>query len=520
MKKRLVKLLAVLLALVLLTGCWQGDDPVSETGLMAKGPEEMEEPEPVKVVLPERFALAYMPGQSLDPVECAGGMQQVVSSLLCEGLFRLDGSFQPQLCLCSGYRFDAENNRYRFTLREGVRFSDGTPLTAADVRSTLERARDSERYRSRLSNVSAIRTEEDAVVITLSGPDTGFPALLDIPIVKAGTGDGTAPVGTGPYFFSDEEGEPVLLANPEWWRGGGQPVDRICLVEVADHDTLLYRFTSHDVQLMTADLTGVLPVSATGSVVCLDAGTAVMQYLGCNLLRLENQGLRQALWSGINREYIVSAFLSGHGTAAQFPVPPMSPLYPKELEEPYALSAFSERLRESGYEGDAEEPLVLLVNEESSFKRSIAEYLAAALTDGGLPVTVQSLPWEAYLEALAAGEFDLYYGEVRLPANWDLRDLLGPWGPLNYGGWQDERIVELMDAYGRAEDRETAMEALCAYLREQAVILPVCFKSTSVLVQSNVIDGLTPTAAEAFYNLTECAVHLEGASQEAQGVNK
>ena len=54
------------------------------------------------------------------------------------------------------------------------------------------------------------------------------------------------------------------------------------------------------------------------------------------------------------------------------------------------------------------------------------------------------------------------------------------------------------------------MEALCAYLQEQAPILPLCFKSTSVLVQSEVVEGLTPTVAEAFHNLTECVIHLEG----------
>ncbi len=509
MKKRMVKLLAAALCLTLLTGCWQDDGTVPEGDLLPPALPEEEEPEPARAVLPERFALPYMPGQTLDPVTCADGMQQVAASLLYEGLFRLDGALEPEPCLCSGYTYDAENCRYRFVLREGVTFSDGTPLTSNDVRSTLERARNSERYRSRLSGIASISAkEDDAVTITLTGPDTGFPALLDIPIVKAKTEDDVVPVGTGPYVFADGEGGPMLEANPSWWRGGGQPVERIYLVEAADQDTLLYRFTSHDVQLITADLTGAVPVSATGSVVCLDAGTTVMQYLGCNLARLDSQKLRQALWAGINREYVVSAFLSGHGSAAQFPVSPLSPLYPKELETPFALDAFSRMLGESGFA--AEEPLVLLVNAENSFKCSIAEYLASSLTEGGLPVEARSLPWEEYLAALAAGEFDLYYGEVRLTANWDLTELLGAWQPLNYGGWNDERTGELLAAYAAAEDRGAAMEALCAYLQEQAPILPLCFKSTSVLVQSEVVEGLTPTAAEAFHNLTECVIHLEG----------
>ena len=53
------------------------------------------------------------------------------------------------------------------------------------------------------------------------------------------------------------------------------------------------------------------------------------------------------------------------------------------------------------------------------------------------------------------------------------------------------------------------MEALCAHLSEQAPILPVCFSSSSVLYQTGVVTGLTPTMAEPFYNLSSCEIHLE-----------
>lgn len=64
-------------------------------------------------------------------------MQQVVASLLYEGLFRLNTSLEPEAWLCTGYTCDDTASRYEFTLRSGVTFSDGTPLTAADVKATL-----------------------------------------------------------------------------------------------------------------------------------------------------------------------------------------------------------------------------------------------------------------------------------------------------------------------------------------------------------------------------------------------
>lgn len=506
---KLSKIMAVALAMAcLLTGCWQEESPEDPEEMLPPFEEEPEKEE--KTVLPERFALPYMPGRSLDPADCADGMQQVVSSLLFEGLFRLDGSFEPQLCLCVSYTHDETASRYTFDLRPGVQFSDGSPLTGRDVKASLDRARESERYRSRLAGISSVSASGESVTVSLNSPDTALPALLDVPIVKSGGQAGAVPVGTGPYFYAEEETGAYLIANQSWWKGESQPVDRIALVEAPDDSAMLYRFSSHEVQLITADLTGVLAVSTTGSVGCVDADTTLLQYVGCNTSRapLDNPALRRALSEGIDRANVTSAFLSGHGRPAAFPVSPVSPLYPTDLENGYSPDDFTAALRESGYV--SERPLTLLVNEENGFKQAIANRLAENWTSGGIPVEVRALPWEDYAAALSAGEFDLYYGEVRLTANWDLGSLMEPYGALNYGHWSDPDISRLLAEYAGAEDRTAAMRAVCVRLKNQAPILPVCFKSTSVLTQANVVEGLTPTAAEPFYALGQCVIYLEG----------
>lgn len=507
MRKRLRALLALLLPMFLLTGCWQEEPPEEIDDVMPPFEEEPAEEEKGPI-LPEHFALPYMPGGSLDPISCADGMQQVAASLLYEGLFRLDGSFEPHPWLCVSYTHDDTASRYTFSLRPGVLFSDGTALTGRDVKASLDRARESERYRSRLSGISSISAGGDSVTISLNSPNTALPALLDVPIVKSGTQDAYAPAGTGPYFFAEEETGAYLIANQSWWREESQPVDRISLVEAPDADAMLYRFSSHEVQLITADLTGALAVSTTGSVDCVDAETMVMQYVGCNTARapMDSPALRRALGQGINRDNIAGAFLSGHGRPAAFPVSPASSLYPAALEEDYSPDSFAAALAESGYA--PERPLTLLVNEENSFKRAIVDYLAETWTAGGLPVEVQALPWEEYTAALNAGDFDLYYGETRLSADWNLSSLLNPGGALNYGHWSNPDTSRYLADLAAAEGRSAAMRALCAHLKDQAPILPVCFKSTSVLTQTDVVKGLEPTAAEAFYNLGACEICL------------
>lgn len=507
--KKLLFLLSILLC-SLLSGCWQED--LTEPESLTPIPFDSEDLGAAgdQPILPEIFALPYAPDQSLDPLFCPDGMQQTICSLLYEGLFRLNEQLEPEPWLCESYAYDPTTYTYTLTLRPDVTFSDGSPLTASDVKASLTRAKSSARYQQRLAQVSTISAENGVITLSLRGSDSAFPALLDIPIVKSGTEKNAAPTGTGPYLFSLTSGTAYLVANQSWWKGGRQPVDRILLAEAADRDTMLYRFTSHDVQLITADLIGTAPITATGNISFQDVNTTILHYIGCNVSRapLDNAAFRQALWKGFNRTYVVNAFLSGHGAATQFPVSPHTALYPSELEERYSKESFSTAL--SAANDNTKRPLKLLVNQENSFKVSVAEYLATTFTAAGIPMQTQVLPWAQYHSALASGDFDLYYGEVKLPANWDLSSLLGTNGALNYGGWSNPQTDQLLAAFSAAADRPAAMKALCSHLRTQAPILPICFKSTSVLMQTDVVEGLSPTMAEPFYNLTSCVIHLQG----------
>ncbi len=506
MRKHTLRLLsALLLPCLLLTGCWKEDLPEEAPGdLFPIQEEEPGEPED-DTALPTSFSLPYVPEQTLDPLTCPDGMQQVVGSLLYEGLFRLNHSFTPQPLLCESYTYQPENNTYVLNLRPGVKFSDGSPLTGSDVKATLNRAKKSPRYQARLSQVSRITATESTVTITLYGPNAAFPALLDIPILKGGAQ--YAPIGTGPYLLSSDNALPCLVASQTWWQGDRQPVERISLVEASDWNTMLYRFSSHEVQLITADLIGDETISTTGSINFQDTDTTILQYIGCNTRRapLDNAAFRSALWKGFNRTTVVNAFLSGHGKPAQFPVSAVSPLYPAELENRYSSEVFAAALAESGYRPSR--PLTLLVNAENPFKISVANFIAKSFSSAGVSVTVKALPWEAYREALAAGNFDLYYGEVRLTADWNAAALLATGGSLNYGGWSDPETDRLISAYIASADL-TTMTALCRHLRDQAPILPVCFSATSVLSQSKVLEGLTPTDSEPFYDLQNCTIHL------------
>ena len=516
MRKRLLCVLLAVLALCA-SGCtdWEEtDDPLGELSEFYSQENETPEPEPLTT-----FTLPYYAGESLDPITASETVQAAVGALLYEKLFELDAHFALQPVLAQSCTYDAAARTYTLTLRSGVTFSDGSPLTARDVAASLERARQSQRYAARLEEVSSVRVQGDAVLIAMSTDLATLPWRLDIPIVKSGTEERTAPVGTGPYVFAKSDGGAYLEANGGWWQGKALPLQRIELQHCKDRDTMLYAFSSRELQLLPLDLTATGASGVSGSGDYTDAPTTVMQFLGFNTRRapFDDAALRQAVSAAIDRQGLVDSCLLGHGSAAQFPVSPVSEWYPAALENAYSTAA----LRQLTAEGDAEASeeggayagveAVLLVNEENAFKVTAAQEIADSLSHAGLSVTVEAVPWETYLQRLQDGNFDLYYGECRLTADWDAQALTGTEGSLNYGGFSDEKTDTLLAACRTAGEaqRSAALTTLWEELARQMPVAPLCFKSDSVLTTAGLVEGLVATETNPFFSLADWTVHLD-----------
>ncbi|MBQ2829746.1 MAG: ABC transporter substrate-binding protein [Oscillospiraceae bacterium] len=457
---------------------------------------QQNEPELINSVL----TLPYLQDATFDPLLCADGAQQYIASLLYEGLFVLDETFAPQNVLCESYVYDEESLTYRFFIREGVEFSDGTLLTAEDVLAAYRRASTSARYSARFSRVASMSAEDERTfVVKLSDPCALFTALLDIPIVKRGTEGDIVPLGTGPYLFVTDTGGASLLANSAWWRGETQPVECIRLVGTKSVDTLVYLFSACQTQLFACDLTGTDSFSATGSIDLFNFPTTVFQYLICNMNGpLSDPALRRAVSCGFDRTLLVAGNLSNHATVAEIPISPASPLYPGALAKSILRPNFEASLAECAA-GIPEKPLVFIVNSENDFKVSAAEYIAHTLTTKGLAVEVRPLVWEEYVAALESGAFDLCYAEVKLTADWDFSPLVSANGALNYGGAASPVLDTLLAEFRKDPSEETA-NALYTFLVRQAPIVPICFKSYSLLAQSGTLQKASPTVSNLFYD--------------------
>lgn len=479
------------------------------TGCAGEAEEAPAAPEPSVSTAPAAqrtaFTLPYYPNASLHPITGNNRSNLVLASLVYQGLFELDNTFTPHGVLCAESSVSEDGLTWSFTLGSSL-FSDGSPVTAADVAASLELARGSELYANRLADIKSVTAaDEKTVLIALSRPNANLSALLDIPVIRD-RGDGSMPLGTGPYYFVEDNG-PLRLARS--LSAPDTAPEEIPLTAIDSADDLIYAFDAGEVSLVVSDLTGANALGYSSDCEAFDYPTTTMLYVGFQTKTgpCRDALLRRVISRGFDRDTVTVSLLAGHGDAACLPVSPRSTLYDEALAENGSFDpAAREELLQSGYtlgedgllyQGRTALTLTMIVNTDSSFKLTIAEYLAQQLAALGITVDLQKLAWDDYVTALEQGKFDLYLGEVTLTADFDLSPLIGRSGALNYGGYSSgDMELLLTGARGTGE-----VQALLELFQQDAPLAPLCFKSHSVLTQWRAVSGLTPTRQNPFYHL-------------------
>lgn len=477
---------------LLLSSCGGGEAPTEEP----LSPEPSINPQTVE------FALPYYEAASLHPITGENRTNLTVAGLVYEGLFALDNTFTPREVLVREWTVDESGLVYTFELND-ARFSDGSALTAAEAAASLELARNSTLYQNRLKDVKTIAAEGNTLTLTLSRPNTGLPALLDIPVVKEQE-DGL-PLGTGRYCFV-QEGEEIFLRR-QGAPGEGVP-DTIPLRAVQGADDLIYAFDTREVGLVTADLTGSDTLGFSSGYEVWEYPTTDLLYLGFQTGRgfCADAALRQAVGCMVDRTSIVTALYARHAEEAALPVHPANPGYDRAAAETLAYSPqkAAELLAQAGYTKREEKlyyrgrpvTLELLVDADNAFRTATADFLAEELEKLGIAVTVSRLSWSEFTARLTAGTFDLYLAETLMTADFDPESLIGSTGSLNFGKWNDPETDTLLSALRSGESG--VRRQLYDLLSRQSPIAPICFKNHTALTQWGRMEGLTPTRADPF----------------------
>lgn len=430
------------------------------------------------------FSLAYDPKQTMHPITGTNGVNGELGGLVYQGLYELDQNFQPQPQLAAGATVSQDGLTWTIQVAQGVCFSDGTPLSASQVVQSLELARTTPRYQSRLSGVKGLsKTGSHTVVITLSAPNAGLLSLLDVPVVLER--EGGDPLGTGPYVMGDG----MLSPNPYSALVDTLPAENIPLVEVSSPDRRLASFDSGEVWMATTEFFAPDALGYSGTCEVFDYPTTQLLYLGFRTQggACADENLRRAISGALNRQKLVDVQLSGHGDPAAVPIAPAWGALPQVSVDPGSTTGAK---------------LKLIVNEDNTTRQRLAQAIATQLAGIGVTVTVETLAWEDYVSALERGNFDLYLGQVQLTQDFDLTALLT--GPLAYGGKQSE-VQALLDGWRRTGG-ETELEAYVQGFAQKAPLAPICFLRGSLLVRWGLVTGVAPTQANPYAKVDQWTI--------------
>ena len=454
---------------------------------------------------PQSFSVAFSREDTLNPFAAATEVNLTLAGLLYDSLTVIDASFTPKLSLAREMTLQ-DATHVAVILKDGVLFSDGTSLQGADVVASFQQAKTSGNYGALLANVASARVDRYSgnVIFTLHGPDPQYAACLSFPIVKGNTlttNPGEAPLGSGLYVLEQTDNGPVLAANPA--RGQELKYDTIGLRHLPNSETVYYGFTSGGITAYFDDLSHGEPRRVSGTSVGVDMNALL--YLGCNggSEILSNAAVRQALSMLMDRDALASSGFSGWAKAATTPFHPTWSTA-KELIGVSAtrdLSGAVKLLGEAGYGTGVDQSrltLELIYSHEGGFRSALADMVASQLRSAGMEVLVTPLSYEEYMNRLNAGQYDLYLGEVRLPANMHLGSLM-PGGSVAYGVAADSAGAT---AYGEYLAGEKSMQEFTDAFLEDMPYIPLCWRN-GFMAYDRRLTKVTPHGYNPFYGFAD-----------------
>lgn len=351
---------------------------------------------------------------SLDPHRATDLVSAAIVENVCETLVRLrpDGS-RPQPALATTWA-TRDNRDWTFTLREGVRFHDGTPFDADAVVANIRRLREKRGFPG-----EAFRVGPHVVSVTLDRPNAALLATLSQPFFSLQSplhlGDADVhPVGTGPFRLGRiRPGRVELRPNPDYW-GGPPPLERLIFRRYRDEHALLAALLAGRVDVTTALGQDQIGRARRSPDVVVEIETG----LNIALLSLNNdrapfsdRRVRQALARGIDRDTLVSEVLAGYGEPARNPIPPSLWGYGRRTK---ALildrSAARRLLTEAGWP-DGFDTTLLTVDVSRPYlpaPLALAARIRTDLAAVGIRVRIEQAPsWAAYLERGSQGSYEM-----------------------------------------------------------------------------------------------------------------
>jgi len=348
---------------------------------------------------------------SLDPhVDTDAGTRDVVFNLY-EGLVKptSDGGFIA--AVASDYTISDDAKTYTFTLRDGITFHDGTPVTIEDVKYSIDRYAEIQGESSAFSSlVDSVEVQDDkTLVVNLKESYSEFLPMMTIAIIPQSNEDPVGnPIGTGPFkYVSYTPGQNLELEKYDgYWQEGVPSLDSVEFKFIADVDTAFV-----ELQAGTIDILKYLTAAQAETlgdedynIVQGSMNLVHAMYLNSAYEPLSKTEVRQALCYAVDRDAINNFIFGGKShIIGSHMIPAMSKYYEPEAETVYSYDPekAKELLADAGYADGFD----LEITVPSSYSQHVdsAQIIADELSQVGINVTLNQVEWSTWLQDVYKG---------------------------------------------------------------------------------------------------------------------
>ncbi len=399
-----------------------------------------------------------------------------INVLLFNGLTAHDGENNVVAGLAESWDFDEETCTYTFKLRENVKWHDGEPFTAEDVKFTIEAIMDPDNGSENAANYEDVEEitviDKYTVSFKLSAPNVAFLEYMTMAILPKHLLEGEdmqtsdffrKPIGTGPYKLESwDVGQAIVMAKNEDYYLGEPKIDKIIFKIVEDDNAQAMQLSSGELDLALLDPKNAASFKGKDGYVGYDMVTSDYRGILFNFWNdywTENRDLIPAICCAIDRQAIIDSVLLGQGMAAYGPL--QRNIYNNENVEQYSYDPQRVRdiLKAAGcvmgdkgfYERNGEEiGFVISVMAGEQDRIDIAQAAAQQLREVGINCTVEipaQMDWGGQMACLIGwgSPFD---------ADDHTYKVFGTDKGANYSGYSNEKVDEYLTLARQSEDPE------------------------------------------------------------------
>lgn len=470
---------------------------------------------------------------SINPLLTKNQSNLDVLRLMFDGLFDVLDDYSLKNSLCESFSVSEDGLSYSFAIRKGVKFHDGTELSAKDVNASFEFMIESGGpYSKRFDKVETTSADEMVWKVKLSSKVANFPALLDFPVIpsKDAKKDTTIsdisyiPNGTGIYKVVNYKTtkELDLVINENHFSGKYPNIPDIKIAFVKDKSTAISMFENLYIDVLgegVANPDEYTPKRKNIRTVLYPKNT--LTFLGVNNQNpvLLNSLTRRAISLSVDKKALADESKTRVSIPADIPINPHSLYYSETIEKAdYNKETAKTLLAEDDfYDSDGDgilekdmygeshiAKLDILVNSENETRINIAEKIKTYLEEVGIASEVVAVDFSTYTERINAKEYDLFVGSVNISQNNDLSFMFET--DKNMFGFSSQRVDLCLSQLGVLSNNDVIKNVyadLCQCFTEDMPIVSLYFDNGRLLCNNKIKGEISPAQSNVFLNIHE-----------------